>query len=360
MRGKSDGLTPAKHEIWLLLDSLSFGGIETHVVELARGLATHGVKVRVVLLSQFNQPSAIIERLNAAGLAYSFLCELANAPNTQSFVKLVSQLHLAITRFSPGVLHSHGYKASLVSKLARGRTRQLSTFHAGETPKGRARLYDSLDRYTAFLSSRVISVSQGVADKLPSPSVVLNNFITTETIPASSGKQIAFVGRLSHEKGPDILLQIAKQTPDLSFEIYGDGPMREQLEQHASPNCHFHGFQADMSAVWKQVGLLLITSRFEGLPMTAIEAMARGIPVISTQVGAIDRLIEHEQNGWIVQDSEQFPTLIANWLATSPARQQSLKDKARETVKAQFSAQAVIPQVMALYSLDASSQPIHR
>lgn len=360
MHRKSDGLTPAKHEVWLLLDSLSFGGIETHVVELARGLSTHGVNVRVVLLSQFKQPSAIIERLNAAGLTYSFLCQLANAPNTQSFVKLVRQLHRAITRFSPYVLHSHGYKASLISKLARGRTRQLSTFHAGETPKGRVRLYDLLDRYTAFLSSRVISVSQGVADKLPCPSVVLNNFITAEAITPSSGEQIAFVGRLSHEKGPDILLQIAKQMPDLSFEIYGDGPMREQLEQHASPNCHIHGFQADMAAVWQQVGLLLITSRFEGLPMTAIEAMARGIPVISAPVGAINSLIEHKQNGWIVQDSDQFPTLIANWLAASPTHQQSLRNKARETVRARFSAQAVIPQVMALYALDVSSQPVHR
>ncbi|GAM60045.1 glycosyltransferase sypH [Vibrio ishigakensis] len=64
-----------------------------------------------------------------------------------------------------------------------------------------------------------------------------------------------------------------------------------------------------MSSVYPRLDLLLITSRYEGLPMTALEAMARGVPVASLDVGDISKLVKHNQNGFVVSDVEALATV---------------------------------------------------
>ncbi|MDR9827890.1 glycosyltransferase family 4 protein [Vibrio sp. FNV 38] len=336
-------------EVWIFLDSLTFGGIETHVVELARGLKQCHQPVRVILLTKFTTVSAIITKLTQSDIPFNYLYELTNALPSQRFLDLLRQCKAACTLHHPSVLHAHGYKASLVSKLASGRTKQITTFHSGETPAGLIRVYDLLDRYSAFLSHTSFVVSDKIANKIPFQTQKLNNFIDTQSLISCSGKEVAFVGRLSHEKGPDRFIQIAGLLPDYQFSIYGDGELTGSLKAIASGNVHFHGFQSDMPSVWESIGVLLITSRYEGLPMTALEAMARGIPVISTNVGAIESLIQNENNGWVVEQTIQFPALIEQWFSADDNYRQNIRLNAKNTVNTYFSSQSVIPQIIEYY-----------
>ncbi|GAL11046.1 glycosyltransferase SypH [Vibrio astriarenae] len=173
-------------------------------------------------------------------------------------------MQASLSALSTKVIHAHGYKANLVSKLSSGTTRQVSTFHSGETPKGLVRLYDIFDRFSAFLSAHNFTVSQAISDKIPTQTHVLNNFISVDGLTSSQGKQVAFVGRLSHEKGPDLFISVAEQLPQITFHLYGDGPMMQSLGHDSPSNLVFHGFQSDMRKVWPEIGLLLITSRYEG------------------------------------------------------------------------------------------------
>ena len=358
------------HEIWLLIDSQTFGGIETHVLELAQGLISESAQysdaVRIVLLTQFNPEAIIVEKLNTLNIAYSYLSDLALCCSDSSG-NSAAQLKRAVQHYQPRLIHAHGYKASLVSKLIKlpprfNNTKQITTYHAGETPTGKVWLYDWLDRYSSFLSDQSLVVSEKIKAKVPSKTHQLNNFVKVPTgltpLPSSSPFHVGFVGRLSHEKAPDRFVALAKQFPDVRFELFGDGPEMDVLAKSQPDNVTFHGHQTNMDDVWSQIDLLIIPSRFEGLPMAALEAMIRGIPVLATSVGNLPKLIVHQVNGYLANsesDSETALVLeqhLSSWMSLTSEQRDSLKSNAIETVKDQYSAQAVVPQLLEIYQLD--------
>lgn len=333
----------SSNSVWLVIDSLTFGGIETHVLELARGLKQFNTPLKVWFVRRYDSPSQLAQKLEENQIDFGYLSD----GDGSYFSNLLSY----IKTHKPAVLHSHGYKASIVTKLAKLLTgvRQVSTYHAGESPKGTVAIYDALDRYSSFISNSSISVSDQIASKILTRSEVFNNFIDNQNTKLSCGKQIAFVGRLSEEKAPDRMLDLAQLNQALNFEIYGDGPMLSSLTSSAPSNVTFHGHQTDMPSVWSHIGLLVICSRYEGLPMTALEAMARGIPVLSLDVGNMSKLIEHGNNGYIAASMEELNQQLAEIVSLSSEQQSQLRERARTTINNHYSINAVIPDLLSLY-----------
>lgn len=334
-----------KNEIWLLLDSRDVGGIETHILQLALGLRQFQRSVRVIFLCKYEQTHPLTITLNNANISYRFL--------EGSLRDLLNYTR----HHRPSVIHSHGYKAAIYSRLLRlslltshQKIRFINTFHAGEIGKGKLALYDTIDRWSAPFSHHNFAVSELINQRVPSKTSVLNNFIDTTDLKPSTGEQIAFVGRLSHEKAPDRFLELAKQHPKHSFHLYGSGPMEQELIKQLPNNVVFHGHQNSMEAIWNDIGLLIICSRYEGLPMTALEAMGRGIPVISTPVGNISKLIQSEINGWIVEP-ESLSKTLSHWLELSAINKVEIQHTAQQTIGKQFSSNTVIPQILKVYDL---------
>ncbi|CAH1589503.1 Glycosyltransferase SypH [Vibrio owensii] len=345
---------PVVGEVWILLDSRIYGGIESHVVELATGLQSFHVNVRVVLVVEYDPPAPLIDKLNQAQIPVSYLWHLCPKSERSKTIP-VKQITGAVAEHQPSVIHTHGYKAALLARSAKLFTRTfprlISTYHAGETPTGKVWAYDWLDRYSARLSDHSFAVSQAIQDKLPTQSELLNNFVT---IPEQHCryKEIAFVGRLSHEKGADRFIDIAHQIPDIEFSIYGDGPEKPRLVESAPTNVIFHGHQSDMDAVWRNISVLVISSRYEGLPMAALEAMARGIVVISLDVGRLPDLIQDGQNGFLAHDIPALTDKINNWLEMSHSEQYPMRHKAIETIKAHYSSRSIIPILIERYQIE--------
>ncbi|WP_059019798.1 glycosyltransferase family 4 protein [Vibrio coralliirubri] len=352
------------HEIWLLIDSQTFGGIETHVLELAQGLisesAQYSEAVRIVLLTKFNPEAIIVEKLDALNIPYNYLSDLASC-SADSNSNSATQLKRAVQHYQPRLVHAHGYKASLVSKLIKlpprfNNTKQITTYHAGETPTGKVWLYDWLDRYSSFLSDQSLVVSEKIKAKVPSKTYQLNNFVKVPTgltsSPSSIPFHVGFVGRLSHEKAPDRFVALAKQFPGVRFELFGDGPEMDVLVKSQPDNVTFHGHQTNMDDVWSQIDLLIMPSRFEGLPMAALEAMIRGIPVLATSVGNLPQLIDHQVNGYLANSEAELQQFLSLWMSLTSEQRDSLKSNAIKTVKNQYSPQAVVPQLLEIYQLD--------
>lgn len=327
--------------IWILLDSRSFGGIETHVAELAHGLLQAQQNVTVVFLQNYGK-HPLKDKLKESGIVVKH--------HSAGAWKLLKK----IRQEKPNVIHTHGYKSGILGRLTGlfSQTSIVSSFHAGETPSGRLKLYDWLDRYTAFLAKNAIVVSKKVEEKLPCKSTLVNNFVNLSSYSLSKGQQIAFVGRLSYEKGPDQFIELARYFSQEDFHIYGDGPLINELKANAPKNITFHGQQTSMAEVWPQIGLLLITSRFEGLPMAAIEAMGHGIPIISSDIGGLPSLIEHEINGWLYSEKniKQAIPLINEYLNMTNDYKRIIQKKSRQKVEQEFSNDVVIPQFIKIYT----------
>lgn len=372
----TEALVPTLGEIWLFIDSQTFGGIETHVLELAQGLisesAQYSDSVRVVLLTKFAPEAIIVEKLNTLKIPYCYLSDLVSY-SAESTGNKARQLKRAVMYYQPKLIHAHGYKASLISKLIKlsprlSTTKQITTYHAGEAPTGRVWVYDFLDRYTSWISNHSLVVSSKISRKLPTRSTLLNNFVSVadvsqpsvsrdmQTAQSSHSNHLhhyrfGFVGRLSHEKAADRFVTLAKDFEQHLFNLFGDGPERSQLAQSSPANCQFHGHQNDMAAVWPKIDVLIIPSRYEGLPMAALEAMVRGIPVIATAVGNLPQLIDHGSNGYIAHSESELNTNLNAWLALSPTDKEIMSAKARQRVINDYSPQAVIPQLLNCYRL---------
>lgn len=328
------------NKVLLCLDSRQPGGIETHVIELAKGIQRHSQwAVEIVFLTDFG-PHPLWPILQRMQLPFTVL-----DGRFRSFLDLVKQSQAR-------VLHSHGYKAGWYCRLASilSPRATFSTFHMGERGHGRLAWYDRLDRYSAYLNDRVYAVSPAIQARVPRAHLQ-NNFIDCTGVSASHGEDIAFVGRLSPEKGPERFVALSRHFPQQHFHLFGDGPLRAKLQADAPANCHFHGMQTNMSDQWQNIGVLLITSYAEGLPMVALEAMARGIVVISFALGALPTLITDQVNGFLLapNDSEGMQACLQTWLTLDKTHQQTLKHAAQQRILSGYSSAAIVPQIITEY-----------
>lgn len=327
-------------EIWLLLDSKKPGGIESHVLQLAQGLMKHNAKPKVVFLNHYG-PHPLRDALDHSAV-----------PTTALDGRFVN-LWQTVRKEKPVLIHTHGYKAGIYGRIAArlNGVPVVSTYHAGEIPSGKLALYDWIDRKTGVLANKIYAVSQQIAHRLPKEAELADNFVDTDTVHLSCGDQIAFVGRLSHEKGPDRFLHLASQFPDQLFHIYGDGPLKAELINKAPPNVQFHGQQADMGMTWPRIGLLVMPSRYEGLPMAALEGMVRGIPLLAYRVGAIDQLVSGNNGGWSIEpgNAESLVKQLTHWFQLQENEKQRIRNAAKDSIERRFSSNIAIPKIVARY-----------
>lgn len=329
-----------KQKIWLLVDSSKSGGIESHIHQLAKGLLDHGQQTQVVFLRDYGY-HPLKQQLQQ------------DAIDTQTLSAGFMPLLKAIATQPPNIIHTHGYKAGIMGRLAATllRVAVISTYHAGEVPKGKLAFYDKLDRLSAFLGKHIFAVSPQIAKRLPVQAEIFDNFVNNAQITESEGTQIAFVGRVSHEKGPDRFIKLAQKLSEQQLYLYGDGPQLVSLQENLPSNLHALGQQDDMAKVWPKIGLLVIPSRYEGLPMAALEAMSRGIPVLAFRVGALDKLINHLRNGWLLApgDVNGLAQAIEQWLVMSETNKQQMRHAAKQTIATQFSSAVAIPKLISCY-----------
>jgi glycosyltransferase involved in cell wall biosynthesis len=246
-------------------------------------------------------------------------------------LKLVSKIWEFIKDEKKNIIvHTHGFKALVATKLIRKSFKHVHTHHGNTSHTFKVRVYEWLADMAMKRCDQVIAVSnemQIMLLKTLSPykkiSVVIN-MLSFKNAPAireareqrkKSGKiNLIFIGRLSSEKGLLPFLNNFSnydQKEIFQVTILGDGQERitaEQLvqEKNLSSQVSFHGFVSNPSDYLKSADLLILPSLTEGLPMTLIESLASGVPVIGNDVGAIKSLLQHQKNGFLTA-SNDFP-----------------------------------------------------
>lgn len=190
---------------------------------------------------------------------------------------------------------------------------------------------------------------------------VFNRENATITIHASlknSGEKIVFwAGRFSEEKDPFLFIELAaefrrQQGKGIRFVMAGDGPFydlaRRSAEQmNVSDIVDFAGFLNDdeLRAVMARAWLLAITSEYEGIPLVALEALAMGVPVLSTAVGAVGEAIEDGRTGILLPAKTGFPGAAAErikHLLDHPEEHQKMAGAGRESLAGRFDIETML------------------
>jgi len=329
-----------KTTVWQLIDTSTVGGIETHVLHLSRALQQHNINNQVVQIKSYGDHPVFDAAENAD-------IDVIRCHGIKDTLK-------RCLKEQPDVIHAHGAKACLIAKFLRAISFQtiVCTYHTGETGVGLQGMYDRLNQWSAFIG-QAVAVSDLIASKLLGSAHRIDNFIPMpkQTLASAEQQSYAFVGRLSHEKGPDRFVALAKEHEESAFSLFGRGPLLEELKPQLPENVTLHDNVNCMDDYWSGIELLCITSREEGLPLVAIEAMARGICVATFPVGGLPTLINHHENGFLLtsQSVEEFAEFISYFKALSSEEKNRIGLNARKTIREQYSTDAIVPQVIDTY-----------
>jgi glycosyltransferase involved in cell wall biosynthesis len=336
--------------IWQLIDSSTVGGAERHIATLADGLRSSGHPVEVVLLADHLASRGLnpwLSQLDDVRLPYRQL--------DGSF----GSLRRALVKERPKLLHTHGYKAGILGRLAArvAGVPVVSTFHSGERGAYPVGAYEFLDDWTSLLGGR-IAVSETIAHRLPFGASVVPSYVkTAPSAPAGPLPRLAgFVGRLSAEKGPETFCRLAAEDiasrPDpLAWHVWGDGPLRAELEAKYGRHVTFHGIATRMDDVWPQVGLLVMPSQFEGVPLAALEAAARGIPVLASRVGGLPTVVNQGVTGWLFEPGSLAAAQagLQAWRDAAGRDSTVLRRACWAKARDDFSEARWLPDVLAVY-----------
>jgi len=160
---------------------------------------------------------------------------------------------------------------------------------------------------------------------------------------------VGTVGRLSEQKNYSTVLDIAERSGEsnIRFEIAGDGELYEELqaeiEERNLTNVTLHGLVDDVPSFLGDLDIYLQPSRWEGLCITVLEAMAAGLPVVGSDVGGIGRNVEQGTSGYLCSsnDVDGFVSAIET-LAEDPEHRRRFGERGREIVKNGFTRKVLV------------------
>ena len=236
------------------------------------------------------------------------------------------ELGRVIAQQKPDLIHAHDMRASFFSALCCGKIPMISHIHnnaydaRGLSPKTVAYLL------AGFRAKHILWVSnssyEGYAfHKLfARKSSVLYNIIDAEAIAQKKAADektydydMIYVGRLTYQKDPQRLMRLCarlkESKPDVNVAIVGTGELLEEVQNLCTElgiqdNVHFLGFQSNPIKMVHDSKAMILTSRWEGTPMCALEAMCLGTPIVSTPSDGMKDIVEDGVSGYLTDDDE--------------------------------------------------------
>lgn len=269
------------------------------------------------------------------------------------------------------IVHCHLFGANWIAKpLAAllGVPVRINHDQCNDALRYESSLAFALDQITNRCSSHVCAVSKSTRDFLVKRegvpgervSLVYNGVDLARFAPPAERTSherfvVLGVGRLHAQKNFALFLEVAQQFPAAEFRVAGTGPEEAMLRALATSlgiaeRVQFLGHVADTRALYADADALLMTSRFEGTPLTVLEAMAMRLPIVAPRLDGIGEILSDGEDALLIDPPECAGFVAAlTRLVAEPALTQRLTTSAEAKVRARFSAEAMTAQVEAIY-----------
>ena len=281
-----------------------------------------------------------------------------------------------IKKEQPNVLFLHSSKAGALGRMARIGIKNLKVLYNPHgwafNMEGSSRkefFYGAIEKFLSYFTDIIINISEDEYETAIKRSisekkmVIIKNGIEIEKYKENKKEifldkyVIGFVGRLSEQKNPLFLVEIAKELLDKKeqnfiFYIVGDGELREELEKKIKENnlesyFFLRGWSEKVEEDIRNFDIALMISKWEGFGLVVCEYMAAKKPVIGVSVGGVKDIIENEKNGILIKeyDSQKFVENIIRIKNNIDLKEQ-LINRAFIDVKNKFSINRLIEEYM--------------
>jgi glycosyltransferase involved in cell wall biosynthesis len=373
--------------IALVIARLNVGGPATHVIELAAGLPRDQFEVRLIAGREGPGEAGMHYLADQMGVKPEILPQLSPRLGPADALAFL-RLRAIFRDWKPDVVHTHTAKAGGVGRTAArsaGVPAVVHTFH-GHVLRGYFSppvefFFRSLERMLARITDRIVTLSPALKADLVGMGIapagkidVVPLGMNLDPLRKCSSRRtelrselgiqtgdplIGIVGRMVPIKNHRLFLTAARSMVDSGnpahFALIGDGELRDSLQALAdelgiSRRVHFVGWKQDMVPVYAALDVLALTSDNEGTPVTVIEAMAAGVPVVATAVGGVPDVIRDGETGWLVPPGD-VPALSRAWLEAlrRDAKVENVIVSARREVLERFGQERMISTMADLY-----------
>lgn len=339
----------------------TIGGAQTHVASISRKLIEDAHEVLVIFGGEVG-PFA--ELLNVNSIPFINVVSFTNKFSFKNDSKAYREIENVIKKFQPELISLHSTKAGILGRIIAQRNNLpvALTVHGWSFTSG-IPLYKRLisafvERSLAFMVDRYILVSfydSNIARKLKfskSKLTVVHNGVedfldNSEKKRITSKLSIVMVARFDNQKNQKMLIDTCKDISDIELSFIGDGPLLEQMKSYSNNlnslcKIHFLGLRLDVKQLLQEYDVFALISNWEGFPISTIEAMCVGMPIIVSDVGGASECVIEGENGFIIQDQDKnYLQKSILELRDNPALVQKYGAASREMFLTHFTDQAM-------------------
>lgn len=363
-------------KILYVITKSEIGGAQTHLMEVVRYMHYVGHNVLVVT----GTAGWLTNELATIGVDYVILPDLIREINPAKDIKTITSICHILEDKQPDIIHCHSSKAGIVGRIA-GAIKNIPAvftahgwaFTSGVSPAKRI-IYAAIEHIMLGITKRVICVSEfdrklakrwflhnynrvitvhnGIADKKFS-----NSTVREYSLPL----KLVSVARFSHQKNNMELIRAVEQinklySGSLQLNMVGDGPLLSEAQAYVESykledDVHFLGSRTDVDDILNQNDIFCLISNYEGLPISIIEAMRAEMPIIASDVGGVNELVQDGVNGLLIPRGNIFELVDKlKYILEHKDLIKSMGEASRKIYEEEYTADRMNQKILSVYN----------
>jgi glycosyltransferase involved in cell wall biosynthesis len=357
--------------VYIVTRADPIGGVQIHLRDLTGALQAQGHAPTVVT----GGTGPLVDQLRAQGTPTVILRHLALPINPVRDLRALREVHGTLKDLGPELVAVHSSKAGILGRLA---ARSLGlpvllTAHGWNFTPGippfQAAIYRQIERLVGPFTSKIITVSEFDRQLAMKAGIATGDRIVTvyngmpdvpahlRADPGRTPARLVMVARFGPQKDHPTLLRALAGLQDHPWELdlIGDGPLMTQTESLATAlgiggRVRFLGQRLDVDQILARAQTSLLTTNWEGFPLSILEAMRAGLPVVASSVGGIAEAIRDEETGYLVPrgNVDLLRDRVAR-LLTDPALRARFGANGRRRYREHFTLTHFVTNTLAVY-----------